>query len=648
MDLWRGSLTDFVHASECDVLPSEMTKRFVQLRGHGPSAGELRSWQNSLPHLGSALRSLRGSGVGVRVARAAAVAERTGSAESEPYLATEYHLPLSGQRIDVLLCGRDALGSARAMVVELKQWSRVALEDEFSTNVVVDGDEHLHPCEQAQGYVEWLREYHGACVDEGVAIDGCSFAHNLEGAGAAALRDERFAPLLSECPLFTRTQPDALAEHVAARVSNGDGMSVLDRMTGAKFRPSPRVLQNLERVLTFEERWHLLGDQRRAYNAIRAAIERAQRTGRRTSFVVRGGPGTGKTVIAIQLLADALRRGWGAAHSTGGKEFTTALRARFRGADRLFRWNLDLRTAPYQGLDLLLVDEAHRVRATSDTRWTKTSERGLKSQTRELLDAARVVVFLLDENQFVRPDEVGSMGLLESTSRDTGTRLVTYDLATQFRCGGCAEYVEWVDALLGFNPNTPQSWGAAYRLELTASTTDLDALLDDAERKSESARLVAGFCWEWSPVKPDGALEPDVVIGEWTRPWNAKPVDKKHYPPHRHPYTLWAETDAGRAQIGCIYSAQGFEFDQVGVIWGKDLVWRNGAWVAQKEYSRDRPVRGAVNMVDLVRNAYRVLLTRGIRGTRLLCIDDETRDHIAATIPTSPPRDATALRPKGS
>ena len=145
------------------------------------------------------------------------------------------------------------------------------------------------------------------------------------------------------------------------------------------------------------------------------------------------------------------------------------------------------------------------------------------------------------------------------------------------------------------------------------------------------ARLVAGFCWKWSEVRPDGSLEPDVKIGAWQRPWNAKVPKGAAAPrPDRHPYTLWANTEIGESQVGCIYSAQGFEFDSVGVIWGKDLVWRTDRWVAQPKDSRDAPVRNAgPDMLDLVRNAYRVLLTRGIRETRVLCLDPETRDHLA-------------------
>lgn len=151
---------------------------------------------------------------------------------------------------------------------------------------------------------------------------------------------------------------------------------------------------------------------------------------------------------------------------------------------------------------------------------------------------------------------------------------------------------------------------------------------EDIERN----RLVSGFCWPWSDPNPDGSLSPDIVIVDWKRPWNAKAI-KSSYSYEKHPYTLWAETPVGEKQVGCIYSAHGFEFDRVGVIWGGDLVWREGSWVAKRQNSHDKPVRlQSVDTRKYLKNAYRVLMTRGIMETQLLFIDDETREYVVECI----------------
>jgi hypothetical protein len=542
----------------------------------------------------------------------------------------EYHLPYSGQRIDVVFLGESGGGRPQAVVVELKQWSEVEVEDEFALNVVVGGKEHQHPSQQALDYAGALEEVHSSFVEGRLFGSACSYCHNLPAGRERALVGPQFRSLLADSPLFKKGEGSLLADHLIRQAGKGQGAALMREYGSGRFRPSKKVIDLLEATIREDEQWHLLGSQREAYNAIFAQVARLKTRKKKSAVLVRGGPGTGKTVIAVQLLADALRLGLSAAHSTGGKAFTTALRSKFKGADRLFIWNLNTRNVPTQALDLLLVDEAHRVRKTSDTRWTKGPDRNGRSQTQELLDAAKVTVFLLDENQFVRPDEIGCSDLVRRVTAERGIPLKEFDLDTQFRCGGCVEYATWVDYLLDFSPAKPRPWGRQYRLTLVDSPTDLDAMLRKARQEGERARVVAGFCWKWSDPDPDGTLPEDVRIGSWAMPWNAKRNSRRNYKPQDDPYTLWADTEAGEQQVGCIYSAQGFEFDRVGVIWGPDLVWRDGAWAAQPKASYDRPVKAATaDTLRLVRNAYRVLLTRGMRQTHLYCVDEETRKHVA-------------------
>jgi hypothetical protein len=515
------------------------------------------------------------------------------------------------------------------MVVELKQWSQVALEDDVATNVRVLDHEHVHPSEQALDYARWLADYHSGFTNGPLHALPLSYCHEMLPPADAPLRDARFAALLDKSPLFVRGQEGELVEFAHNQLGGGDGLRLLDHLAGARFLPSGRVMDNLEAVLDSRDEWRLLDEQRLAFNAILDEVRRQQSRAGRAVILVRGAPGTGKTVVAVQLMAAALRLKWKAAHSTGGKAFTTALRSKFKGADSLFIWNMATRNAASQGLDLLMVDEAHRIRQTSDTRFTPKSDRGSKSQIAELVDAAKVSVFFLDENQFVRPDEVGSSALVREHAQSRRIRFKEFSLSTQFRCGGCQEYVQWVDVLLGFSHDAPQPWGERYEVDLVDSPEALERIIPAARQVGQSARLLAGFCWPWSDENPDKSLEPDVVIGEWRRPWNRKPGERS-YKPAEHPYTLWAETVEGEGQVGCIYSAQGFEFGRAGVIWGPDLVWRSGKWVAQKSASHDRPVKSSSDMLRLVRNAYRVLLTRGVRGVSVLVLDPETRAHVAA------------------
>lgn len=607
MDLWNGDISEFIESAGGGGFGTLLEQQFVRRHRSDPSEAEVKSWDRSLGSLATSVERLADRDIGVLI---------------------EYHLPLSERRIDAMFFGNDERGH-NSVLVELKQWEQVALEDEFCDNVFVGGAEHVHPCQQALDYAGFLQDIHSDYAHGDVTVKACGYCHNAADHAVPALRDGRFARLLDTAPLFAAAELDRFGDFIAGEVGGGAGMTILRRVRAGRFHPSPKVIDTLSQVLQLEKVWHLLDVQRKAYNKIVAEVRRMQRSPSRSAVLVRGGPGTGKTVIAIQALAEMLREGCRAAHSTGGKAFTTTLQAKFDGADRLFTWNMSLRNAPPMELDLLLVDEAHRIRKSSDTRFTKKAERNRRSQVDELLDAAKVTVFFLDEHQYVRPDEIGESKLIREATSKRSIPLVEYDLSAQFRCGGSAEYLEWVDWLLNFRTEPSEDWRGRYRLDFVSTPEELDQMMEEGAAEGESCRLVGGFSWSWSdPV--DGQLVDDVKIGEWSRPWNRKP-ENKAYRPAKHPYTLWATTDEGLDQVGCVYSAQGFEFDRVGVIWGPDLVWRENKWVAQRKQTKDPGLRRATTDEELnrlMRNVYRVLLTRGMRRTTVLALDIETREHL--------------------
>jgi hypothetical protein len=614
MELWHGDLPDFVNGAQAKRLAGEMEARFRQIHRRPPGESEYQSWERSLA--------------------AFAQVVDTGARTDDVGVLVEYHLPLSERRIDVMLFGKDAAGAPNSVLVELKQWDNADFEDEYALNLMVGNAEHLHPSQQALDYAEYLRDVHLEYVAGTLGVLPCSYLHDMPVGRAQAVSDPRFAELLADSPVFLKGQEADLAELIGRSVAKGDGYPLMQAVRAGTFKPGKKVLDCIEEVIRLDDEWHLLDEQRKAFNAIWAELLRIRASReRRAAVLVRGGPGTGKSVIAIQVLANALRERLAAAHSTGGKAFTTVLQSKFRGASAAFRWNMSLRNASPLELDLLLVDEAHRIRQTSDIRFTPKAERNRKGQFDELLDASRVTVFFLDEHQYMRPDEIGSTELVRAKTAARNIPLKEYDLVTQFRCGGSRDYVDWVDELLGFPASGRAAWHGQYVFDVVDEAADLDMFVESARQGGDLTRLVAGFCWKWSEPNKDGSLVDDVVIGDWARPWNRKPGEKVHRP-EQHPYTLWATTPEGEEQVGCIYSAQGFEFDRVGVIWGPDLVWRSGAWVGVKKASKDPGLNGASpeQVTRLLRHAYRVLLTRGIRGTKVLCLDAETRQHMADCI----------------
>lgn len=338
------------------------------------------------------------------------------------------------------------------------------------------------------------------------------------------------------------------------------------------------------------EMFVLLDEQREAFECVRHAVGSARRANHKTAVVVSGGPGSGKSVIALSLMGELAREGRTVVHATGSQSFTQTLRkVAAKGSPRVrkaFQYFNSFMESEPNDLDVLILDEAHRIRETSANRYTRAAQRTGRAQVDELLSAARTPVFLLDQNQVVRPGEMGTVADITAAAAARDIDVIHIQLDDQFRCGGSAVYVQWVERLLGLVPGGTLPWVGddGFRVRVMESPSEIDAWLQARAAEGYGARMTAGYCWPWSDPNRDGTLVPDVTIGDWSRPWNLKGDRAVGGAP---PSPLWATDPAGMGQVGCVYTAQGFEYDFAGVLLGPDLVWRDGDWVAVRSGNKD-------------------------------------------------------------
>ncbi|MCD0448033.1 DUF2075 domain-containing protein [Actinocorallia sp. API 0066] len=579
-----------------------------------PGAAERRSWDRSLPVLA---RDLVDAGLG------------------QVEMLAEYQLPLTSKRADVVLAGVGHDGNDAYVVVELKQWSRAELYEDDPELVLVEGmpgGPKLHPARQVAQYCEYLRDFVGAL--DGARLDGVAYLHNAEDGDVLDL----FGQVVSEeGRLFTKTRRGAFQEYLRKRFAPEPGAAAADRLMDSAIRPSKQLMELGAKEIKEREQFVLLDEQRLAYDLVMHAVRSAQHADAKEVVVVTGGPGSGKSVIALSVLGELYRQGRTALHATGSSAFTTTLRNHVgRGSTRvkaLFKYFNSFMAAERNSLDVLICDEAHRLRETSVNRFTRAELRSGRPQIDELISVARVPVFLLDENQVVRPGELGSPAEIRAYAEGRGFRVHDISLDGQFRCGGSAVYEDWVLRLLGLRGDGPSAWPGDdhFRVEVAGSPAELEERLREEQEAGYSARMTAGYCWPWSdPV--DGALVPDVRIGDWARPWNVK-GDRAVGTAPASP--MWATAPGGFGQVGCVYTAQGFEYDWNGVILGPDLVVRGGRFVAVREATKDPVFRKSTPLPDydrLIRHTYKVLLTRGMMGTVLYSVDEETREFLAGLV----------------
>jgi DUF2075 family protein len=418
----------------------------------------------------------------------------------------------------------------------------------------------------------------------------------------------------------------------------------MSRILESKYRPSRKLLEHTAAMIKAQSDFVLLDEQRVALESVLAEARDGFHDARKSVVLVQGGPGTGKSIIALHLVGELTKRGYNAMHATGSKAFTENMRrvVGSRAGQSQFRYFNQFGNADPNDIDVLILDEAHRLRETSANRFTPKAKRSDLPQVDELIQAAKTTVFFIDDHQVVRPNEVGGTQLILEAAERNGADVTAFELETQFRLSGSKAFLTWVDGMLGLTPESANpTWDPekeTFDFRIVDSVEQLDALVREKADAGHSARLTAGFCWPWSNPNPDGTLVPDVKVGAWQMPWNAKP-DAGRLAPGLPPSNFWASDPNGLDQVGCVYTAQGFEFDYVGVIWGRDLRWNPATndWIGDPSHSHDAIVkRSGDRFTDLVKRTYRVLLTRGLKGCYVYFGETPSREKVEEQMSTVP------------
>ncbi len=614
MRLYAGTATQFISDTNLNQIAGKLKESFFYYYRCNPSRSEVRAWENSLR----------------------AVALLFGECHlSDHGVILEYQLPLSSRRLDCMLTGRDETRRENAIIIELKQWERCKEADGINEVITYLGGgerEVLHPSVQVRSYRDYLADYNTAFYegDGVITLSACTYLHNYSFEDGDPLLAFKFRETLCSCPLFSKDDVPKLEKFIIPRLSGGGGIEILGKVLDGKHRPSKLLMDHVAGVIEGNHEYDLLDEQLIVFDKVLSIAEHGFHDKKKTVLLVRGGPGTGKSVIAINLMAKLLKSGFNAQYVTGSRAFTETLRTKIgrRGKGQFGYFN-SYAHAERDEIDVLICDEAHRLRETSNNRFTRKDLKSGVPQIKELLSAAKVIAFFIDENQVVRPGEIGSCAYIKSTAQESSCNVGEYELEIQFRCGGSDAFVKWIENTLDIDrtPNVLWSQNESFDFRILDSPEALEKAIRQKARAGLKARMTAGFCWKWSKgLDGEGRLQDDVVIGDYHRPWNAQP-DIGKLPQGIPKAQLWASDPNGIDQIGCIYTAQGFEFDYAGVIFGTDLRYNfeTQRWEGHPEDSHDTIVKKSKGkFMDLVKNTYRVLLSRGISGCYVCFLDRDT------------------------
>jgi DUF2075 family protein len=612
MRLYEGTIKEFSNDVINNRIADILQDNFLSYYRRFPSDSEFRSWQQSLNFLNNAF---------------------TYSALASNTIIVEYELPYSTRRIDVLIFGKSNANKDSVVLMELKQWSNEHVYDcEHEGNIIIDffgKKEVAHPCLQVEGYHFDLQDFLLIFNEnDSVQLNSCTYCHNYSNQKENILSLPKFHKFTKTFPLFLKEEVRELGLYLQERLKNSNGLEVFNRFLNSPVRPSKRLLDHTGDMIHRQQIFTLIDDQIAAYNAIMSKAKQLSKTSTKSIIVVKGGPGTGKSVIALEVMGELMRQGKVVYHATGSSAFTNTLRKIVgRRASNLFKFFFSFTQHKENEIDVLICDEAHRIRSDSNDYGVPRQFRSKNPQVDDLIKPAKLSIFFIDEFQIVRPKEIGSIELIKRSAAKFGVKdedIAEFELRTQFRCSGSDAYLQWLDKLLEIRESDINAFDAKMEFKIFDAPLALKRAIDEKNRhKENSARIVAGFCWKWSEPNSDGSLVKDVQIGDFKMPWEKKDE-----------FWKWATDPTGMEQVGTVYTAQGFEFDYIGVIFGADLVWRKDkGWISISEKSFDSQVlRGNQKLTDHLKHVYRVLMSRAHKGVFMYFMDKETETYFRSKI----------------
>ncbi len=620
MLIYEGTKETFLEDVDDDSIVEKLIQNLYEKMRRRSGDSEIKSWENSLIHMYKVLHDQE-------------IPDDAG-------VAIEYNIPMTSKRVDFLISGYDNTDVGNVVIIELKQWSKLdAVPGQDGIVYTFTGGANrqtVHPSYQAWSYAMQIQDYNQAVQDGNIRLFPCAYLHNYRRQSHDPLDEKQYEVFLEDAPAFTFGQTLDLKAFIKQRIIRGDKESLLYSIESGRIRPSKSLQDCIARMLTGNPEFIMLDEQKVVYENVLEASRASWQDQKKRVIIVKGGPGTGKSVVAVNLLAQLTQDGEVCQYVSKNNAPRNVYRKKLKGEirkssiDNLFKSSGIYDGVEENAIDTILVDEAHRLREKE--MMCKVG----RNQIKEIIHAAKCSVFFIDAKQRVTLQDIGSVDEIMKWAAEAGAEVSAMELLSQFRCNGSDGYLAWLDHVLEISDT--ENWdleGVNFDFRVMDTPQEVyDLILQKNKTSKNRARILAGYCWEWPNEGKNDVDVHDIIIGDFEISWN---LGRR---------TTFAIDEDSVHEAGCIHTAQGLEFDYVGVIIGDDLRYENGKVVtdADKRAKSDKSLSGIKKMKkedpekaqkvadEIIKNTYRTLMTRGMKGCYVYCTDQNLAEYLKESI----------------
>lgn len=433
MIVYESTKQLFVEDVVQDRIEENIDRKFYEKMGYHTSESERKAWNNSMQYMMKVLidNNIPGN-VGIAI---------------------EFKIPNTSKRVDFIITGKDGQLKNTAIIVELKQWTEADIV-EGKDGIVQAFTGHAlrevaHPSYQAWSYATTIEDYNETVQDRQIDLHPCAYLHNYLTVTPPTLLSDNYKYYLEKAPAFIKGDVEKLRDFINKYIKYGDDKKTLYMIENGKIRPSKSLQDALSSMLKGNEEFVMIDDQKLVYETALDMARKSYRDGNKRVLIVKWGPGTGKSVLAINLLVKLTNENMVCSYVTKNAAprnvYATKLSGDFRKTriNNLFKGSGSFVESSENEFDVLIVDEAHRLNAKSGM-FQNLGE----NQIKEIIKASKFSIFFIDESQRVTLKDIGSVEEIQKYIGQANAESEVMELESQFRCNGSDGYIAWLDDVL--------------------------------------------------------------------------------------------------------------------------------------------------------------------------------------------------------